>query len=57
MYVKTNRKDEEDEERKGRRERERGRRGRKSPRPTYKADRRIKLSRAVKARARYLRSD
>lgn len=53
MYVKTNRKDEEDEERKRRRKR----RGKKSPRPTYKADRRIKLSRAVKARARYLRSD
>lgn len=53
MYVKTNRKDEEDEERKRRMKR----RGKKSPRPTYKADRRIKLSRAVKARARYLRSD
>lgn len=40
---------------KGRRKEGRGRK--KSLRPTYKADRRIKLSRAVKARARYLRSD
>lgn len=39
-------------------ERRKGGRGeKKSLRPTYKADRRIKLSRAVKARARYLRSD
>lgn len=53
MYVRTNRKNKEDEERR----RVGGGGEKKSPRPTYKADRRIRLSRAVKARARSLRSD